>query len=635
MAAIIDRDNAPSHLFKIPELNFSGDLFAERLAGGWVRLGARSIASRRDEQRVEDEVCRQSILLVPQGFATIFNKLKSVGNVLTGLGKPSGLVRQGSGGKEYSYAPFYRFEFMFDRAVGEPLVFVHFDTSGAQLFINPDLWLHFELEERAPGHGIWWDPRRGVDVLVRRVLDQSNMETVEIQADYLLKYLQARQMSLLVAHYRQLLLFDPSQSAINAFVKGDDVTLGSPDHGAKAILQNWGLRQGAGRTPFLQRRLHLWFEIKPPEIGVEDPWLEQPPFDPYTFTMPTSAGPVAPARWKHLRGSEKHTFEGVACDFMDRIYFRQEVLMKYEGASGFDVRDDGSVSCRHYWGLDRSTARLGNELLSTAIGDFAEGIPFEEWPHWKQYAVEPPTPETARALAEEQTVPETVNTLARALRGLNAALADIATSFGATPPVAPWVGSLDSLAGRQLKWVYPATAADDEFLKRATLASTLLVDGLRPASLRNLLNSVGKNLHETFEKSPKPLGSLNLLQRLTLLALLIVDFQPQKAKLQLLLKQAEGTAKNAASPDLQRELERANKQVRDEFAPLAFLYELRTYGGLAHSPSKEKAAAAASKLGLPKGSWHRTDYLRLLKLVAESIRRISKHLDAAAQVPRH
>ncbi len=66
MAVIIDRDDVPNHLFRIPELDFSGDLFAERLAaGGWVRLGARNIASRRDERRVEEEVCQQSILLGP------------------------------------------------------------------------------------------------------------------------------------------------------------------------------------------------------------------------------------------------------------------------------------------------------------------------------------------------------------------------------------------------------------------------------------------------------------------------------------------------------------------------------------------------------------------------------------------
>jgi hypothetical protein len=41
---------------------------------------------------------------------------------------------------------------------------------------------------------------------------------------------------------------------------------------------------------------------------------------------------------------------------------------------------------------------------------------------------------------------------------------------------------------------------------------------------------------------------------------------------------------------------------------------------------------AAAKLGLPKGNWHRTDYLRLLKLLAESFDRISEHFETAAQV---
>jgi hypothetical protein len=631
MAAIINRDDAPSHLSKIPELDFSRDLFGERLAGPWIRLGASTITTRRDERGVEDEVSRQSLLLAPRGFAAVFDKLESVGNVLLNLGEPGGSVRHGGGEREYRYGPFHHFEFPFTSITGEPLVFVHSNTSGVQLFINPDIWLFLELEEKTRGHGIWWDPRRGIDVLVRRVLELGRLETVEIRADYLLKYLQARQMSLLVAHYRQLLLFGPSQSAIEAFVEGD-LTLGSPELGVKAILQNWGLRQDNGRTPFLQRRLHLWFEIEPPEIDVDDPWADQPSFDPYTFTLPTRAGAVAPGRWKHFRRSGERRFEGEGCDFMDHIYFRQEVLTKYEGASGFDVKDDGSVSCRHYWGLVRSTARLGNELLSTAIGDFAEGVPFEEWPHWKQYAVEPPSPETARALGEELAVPEAVNSLARALHRLNAAFADMAASLGATVAEPPWRGSLDSLAGRQLKWVYPATADDDEFLKRATLASTLFLDGLQPASLRNLLNSVAKNLHETFEKPPKPLGSRNLLQRVTLMALLIEDLQPRIARLPELVRQAEGKARNAAKPDLQAELEASCKRVRDEFVPLAFLYELRTHSGLAHSPNKEKVAAATAKLGLPKRSWHRTDYLRLLKLIAESVLRISEHLEAAAEV---
>ena len=50
-------------------------------------------------------------------------------------------------------------------------------------------------------------------------------------------------MSLVVGQYRQLLLFNPTQSAIRKFVEGD-LTLGTAEHGTKVILQNWGQRRG-------------------------------------------------------------------------------------------------------------------------------------------------------------------------------------------------------------------------------------------------------------------------------------------------------------------------------------------------------------------------------------------------------
>lgn len=630
MTRVINPDEVPSHLFSIPELDFSQDLFTERRGGSWFRLGAWTTTRRRSVRNVEDEVFRQSFLLAPERFAEIFDKLKSVGNVIGHLGEPGGSIRESAEHKEYKYLPFHQFEFPFTSVVGEPLVFIHYDTSSAHFFINPDLWLYFKLEEKTRGNGIWWDPRRGADVLHQRVVDEGNLEVVEIRTDYLLKYLQARQMSLVIGHYRQLLFFDPPPNIVEAFVK-EDVTLGSPGQGTKAILQNWGLREDLPDRRFLQRRLHLWFEITPPEIDVDDPWADQPAFDPYTFTLPTRAGLVAPALWRSFRDTEGRTYEGEVCDFMERVYFRQEVLTKYEGASGFEVKDDGSVSSYH-WGLTRSTSRVGNELISTAIGDFAEGLPFEEWPHWRQYAVQPPSGETAQVLSQEESVPHAVNSLVDALHALNARFAALAASLQVTVEGPLWRGSLDSLAGRQLKWVYPATADDDEFLKRATLVSTLVIEALEPAALRKLLIAIDSNLHLNDENPPRPLGSRNLLQRLTLIAVLIERYRPNIAAIPILVRQAEGKSRNEDEPDVQAELEMSHRGVRDAFAPLAFLYDLRTYGGLAHAPNKERASGAAAHLGLPEKNWHRTDYLRLLNLVTDSIGEISRHLYIAAQV---
>ncbi len=629
MAEIFNRAIAPNHLFSIRELDFSADLFAERVNGPWFRLGARTVTPRRNEIGVEDVISRQSLLLAHEDFAEVFESLESVGNVIDNLGKPGGSVSDDGIEKKYSYAPFHRFEFRFASAVGEPLVFVHSGTSATQLLINPDLWLFFELEEKARGNGIWWDPRRGVDVLVERMIEQGNLQVVEIRVDYLLKYIEARQMSLLIGHYRHLHFFDPSQANVDSFVK-EDVVLGSPDIGAKAILQNWGLRGDIpGTAPFLQRRLHLWFQIRPSAINTDDPWTDQPSFDPYAFTLPTRVGPVAPARWKRFRETDGRTFEGVVCDSMSLIYFRQEVLSKYEGAAGFTVKDDGSVSCHHYWSLVRSTVRIGNELLATAIGDFSEGVPFEEWPHWKQYAVDPPSPDTAETLAQEQGVSEAVNILVQALESLNGVFARIVDSLRVDVSGPLWCGSLDSLAGRQLKWVYPATADDDEFLKRATLTSTLVIEGIETASLRKLMNAIGSNLHMNDESPPRLLGSRNLLQRLTLAAVLIENFQIDTAGIPMLIRQAEGKDRNKDEPELQDELEKTNRQVRDELAPLAFLYDLRNYAGLAHAPNIDRAASAAKEIGLPGKNWHRTDYLRLLRVVTSSVWQINSHLESA------
>jgi len=232
-------------------------------------------------------------------------------------------------------------------------------------------------------------------------------------------------------------------------------------------------------------------------------------------------------------------------------------------------------------------------------------------------------------------VPEAVNALVQALGDLNIAFTHMGISLGVAEPEPPWRGSLDSLAGRQLKWVYPVTADDDEFLKRTTLASTLVIDGLKASAMRGLLAAVSGNLHLNEKNPPRPLGSRNLLQRVALAAVLLQELRPDLAALPTLVRQAEGTAPGASDGELQAELTRLRQRVREDFAPLAFLYDLRVHGGLAHAPNKAGAAKAAAQLGLPEGNWHRADYLRVLNLVSRSLRRIVEQLETAARMGPH
>lgn len=107
MTVILNRDDAPSHLFNISELDFSEDLFADFLPGPWFSLGAWTIKPRRDERGVENVVSRQSLLLPPEHFADMFDRLESIGNVLHDLGKPETVVLEVGEHKEYSYVPFH------------------------------------------------------------------------------------------------------------------------------------------------------------------------------------------------------------------------------------------------------------------------------------------------------------------------------------------------------------------------------------------------------------------------------------------------------------------------------------------------------------------------------------------------
>lgn len=166
-----------------------------------------------------------------------------------------------------------------------------------------------------------------------------------------------------------------------------------------------------------------------------------------------------------------------------------------------------------------------------------------------------------------------INSLLRALEQMNAAFSEMANGIGLTPSTPLWRGSLDSLAGRQLKWVYPASAGDDEFIKRATLASTLFLDGLQSSPMRQFLNVFGKSFHESFDKARSPLGSRRLLQRTALAAAVIAVIQPKLSKVPSLVKAAEGKGAGRLGADLQSELLALNTQIRDEFSPLAFLYD--------------------------------------------------------------
>lgn len=74
---IISRDGAPPHLFAVPELDFSADLFAEPLKDHWFRLAAITRGNDADARGIRDVTERQSFLVEPAAYQTIDEKLGS------------------------------------------------------------------------------------------------------------------------------------------------------------------------------------------------------------------------------------------------------------------------------------------------------------------------------------------------------------------------------------------------------------------------------------------------------------------------------------------------------------------------------------------------------------------------------
>lgn len=616
------RKDMPDDLFALPELDLSDDLFSDPVHDTWFRLGAWSSREGTRNVRFEEVIRRESILVPSDSITEIYSTLDAIGNQLSGLGEPTAVQSHSAGAVEYAYMPFYEFDLRPTSVVAEPLVFMRHGTLLSEFIITPDMVLFLGLEEQPNNSQVWIDPRHAIEVLRVGTTD-SNARIVEIRTRYLLRYLQARQKSLIVGHYRERRLNNPTPEE-RALLVGGEHTLELPNLRAKAIIQDVSM----DRPSLLLRRLHLWLHVTPPEIDIDDPWREEPTFDVYAFTLPTRHGEVAPARFR--AGFPSQHFAGVGSDFMDHVYFDQEVLKKYETTSGFLVEDDGSVHCHSYWGLYRSTRRIGNDLLSTSIGDFAEGVPLEEWPHWKQYATDPPTRETYDRVNAEKRIPDAVNDVVEQLELLDRGFAALARAIGLSLD-SIWRGALDSLAGRHLKWVYSSSSGDDEFLTRATLLSTLVLEGLAPAPLRSFLRALGPTLHENEQSPPRPLGARNLLQRTTLIAAIALEIQPDIRSLADLVRPAERIG-SVSDTDLQSELETLNGQVRKDFAPLAFLYDLRTFGGLAHQPNRARVGEAVSRLGLPMDRWRRGDYLALLRAVKNALNSITTRLYGAARI---
>lgn len=84
---------------------------------------------------------------------------------------------------------------------------------------------------------------------------------------------------------------------------------------------------------------------------------------------------------KSAKKAAKHEIEG----FLESVYFKEEVLKKYESNKDFKIGDDGTVLFGSQWGLFRGVYRFAKGYLRVNLGDLGEAFPNKELEHWKKY----------------------------------------------------------------------------------------------------------------------------------------------------------------------------------------------------------------------------------------------------------
>ena len=58
--------------------------------------------------------------------------------------------------------------------------------------------------------------------------------------------------------------------------------------------------------------------------------------------------------------------------FLDSVYFKEEVLKKYEGDRNYQIGDDGTVQFGSEWGTFRGCYRVAEGIICINLGDLGE-----------------------------------------------------------------------------------------------------------------------------------------------------------------------------------------------------------------------------------------------------------------------
>jgi hypothetical protein len=246
-----------------------------------------------------------------------------------------------------------------------------------------------------------------------------------------------------------------------------------------------------------------------------------------TGQLPVSEDKRSPLVWPNIDRPITRSSDFNFGNAMDRIFARDELLVKYEGIPEFDVHpNSGGVSYGGRWSLDYSH-RVGRDFIAYELRKIYEGCPTSVIEHVHQYVVDREVAEAQRreignanigsraehVINSYYKLVDAIKLVADAV-GLSLGLKEISSPTFAEVEYSGW-WTFDEY--RVLGNVAKQTMTRDEFLRRSERVFHV-IEPLRESSLRRIVRAVGETGDDVDD-----LGSLKLLARLAQIASVSAD----------------------------------------------------------------------------------------------------------------
>lgn len=241
---------------------------------------------------------------------------------------------------------------------------------------------------------------------------------------------------------------------------------------------------------------------------------------------------------KSAKKAARHEIEG----FLESVYFKEEVLKKYESNKDFKIGDHGTVLFGYKWGLFRGVYRVAKGYIAANLGDLGEGLPDKELAYWKRFNVPPSKiPLEERYFDFRDTIRRMVHFMNNSNEGVENHIRKFYFDVRLTDPKLFDLTQIESTLAHLKKVINKKTTVD-EFQARIIFLNILVLESVNTELIKKIFNVISKDLCYSYENlalkeiykkylkksTPKklksqlkgaiePLKSLKLLQKFLLL----------------------------------------------------------------------------------------------------------------------